>query len=118
VNGRCVVIGHNINCTYDDCEHDCDCAAGSTCACHDTAYMGPFGNTCVPGNCRVDADCGPGGYCSPATYGGCSLSGYYCHTASDQCIDDSDCLTSTAGSVCSYLAANQRWECTGMWICD
>jgi hypothetical protein len=40
---------------------------------------------------------------------------YYCHTASDLCVDDSDCSSPDAGifttSNCSYNAQDARWEC-------
>ena len=82
----------------------------------------------------MDSDCGPGGYCSPSmetcystnpeavvegrNYGGPNP--YYCHTASDLCINDSDCAPLDAGTVtnpmtstpCAYNVQNSRWECT------
>jgi hypothetical protein len=74
------------------------------------------GNTCVPGDCRVDSDCGPGGYCSPTVApNGLSLSGYYCHTPLDQCIDDTDCPTAGAPTpslgFCYYAPTTARWQC-------
>jgi hypothetical protein len=117
-NGRCVMSGGGVvdcSCTYDTCTHDTDCGAGRTCACHGSPYTFGQGNTCMPGNCRVDSDCGPGGYCSPAwDPNSCgSLGGYYCHTAADQCIDDTDCAASPNGpAVCTYSTSTKRWECT------
>jgi hypothetical protein len=70
----------------------------------------------VTGNCRVDADCGAEGYCSPSPLTaicGDSLAGYYCHTAPDLCIDDSDC----SGEGCVYSTTNSRWECVARLIC-
>ena len=83
----------------------------------------------------MDSDCGPGGYCSPSmetcyssnheaivegrNYGGPNP--YYCHTASDLCINDSDCASLDAGTAttypptytpCAYNVQNERWECT------
>ena len=120
-NGRCVPFGGGpagCFCTYDACFHDNDCT-GDTCACHGAPYMGGDGNRCVPGNCHVDADCGPGGYCSP-TYGteNCGgLSGYYCHTPTDQCVNDSDCAGS-GYSVCAYSTTDSRWECQPEVLCE
>jgi hypothetical protein len=81
--------------------------------------MGGGGSKCVSGNCHIDANCGPGGYCSPS-YGtqGCGgLAGYYCHTPTDQCIDDTDC-TDGGYSVCAYSSATNRWECQLEVLCQ
>ncbi|MEI8259396.1 MAG: hypothetical protein WCJ30_27325, partial [Deltaproteobacteria bacterium] len=104
-------------CSYDTCAHDTDCAAGETCACHGTEYV-TGGNSCMPGNCRVDGDCGAGGYCSPSqTTTGCGgLGGYYCHTATDTCVDDGDC-TGSGIQMCAYVTANHRWECVARLLC-
>ena len=126
VNGRCLNPGGgpaaDCYCSYQECMHDTDCPAGKTCACLDAPYAGGS-FTCVPGNCRVDADCGAGGYCSPSsTTGICgdSLAGYYCHTARDLCVDDSDC-PATPGSPdvpgCVYSAMDSRWECDELPVC-
>lgn len=99
--------------------HDTDCATGLTCACHGSPYTHGAGNTCVPGNCRVDADCGSGGYCSPsdAPMSCGALGGYYCHTAADQCIDDTDCPSSQGPQVCAYSTSTGRWECQMQGLC-
>lgn len=123
-NGRCnnTPTG-SCTCTYDLCLHDSDCTGGP-CACHGSAYTFPGGNECVPGNCRIDSDCGPGGYCSPSNgaYFCGGPAGYYCHTPSDLCTDDTDC--SDAGSpqmgvagLCEYAMAAQRWECQQVQLC-
>jgi hypothetical protein len=99
---------------------DVDCKPGTVCGCHGTAYAGDQGNTCVSGDCRIDSDCGVGGYCSPTlNVNSCgSLGGYYCHTAADQCIDDTDCSSSTTGpQVCAWSATTKRWECAPMPLC-
>ena len=44
---------------------------------------------------------------------------YYCHTASDLCLNDSDCASPDAGTAtypltytpCAYNVQNKRWEC-------
>jgi hypothetical protein len=74
----------------------------------------------VQGNCRVDADCGAGGYCSPAenTSSCGNLLGYYCHTASDQCLDDTDCTGGGAGAqVCTYVSSAGNWQCKTEGLC-
>jgi hypothetical protein len=123
-NGRCQQLtGLSYDycaCTYDTCTTDGDCGPGQTCACHGAPNTDGAGNTCVPGNCRVDGDCGPGGYCSPSYGGepiqGCpvagrGLQGYYCHTVSDTCLDQSDCPNPFAES-CAYSATMGFWRCT------
>jgi len=122
-NARCIPFNGGpagCQCTYDACFHDNDCT-GDTCACHGAPYMGGGGNRCVPGNCHIDSDCGPGGYCSP-TYGtqNCGeLSGYYCHTPADLCIDDSDCNGGSIGpQVCAYSTTSGRWECQQQLLCQ
>jgi hypothetical protein len=123
-NGRCIESGGGVlycSCTYDTCADDAACPTGSTCACHGSPYTGSAGNTCTPGNCRVDADCGGGaGYCSPSyDVNSCgSLAGYYCHTPDDQCVDDSDCTSSTMGpQVCAYSTTTARWQCHQQEFC-
>lgn len=123
VNGRCIEsMGGAIycRCTSDACAGDSSCPTGQTCACHGAPYTGGDGNACVPGNCRVDADCGPGGYCSPSyQVQGCGgLAGYYCHTPTDTCVDDSDCATSTSGpQVCAYSTTAGHWKCQQQSLC-
>jgi hypothetical protein len=120
LNGRCVVSGADAimcACSYDLCTSDTQCKMGGPCSCHDSAYMGGIGNTCVPGNCRVDADCEGGkGYCSPsdAQVGCGGLPSYYCHTPSDSCVNDSDC---GGGNGCVYQVKPPRWECQQILGC-
>jgi hypothetical protein len=80
--------------------------------------MNGLGNTCVQGNCRVDSDCGPG-YCSPSVdSNGCTgLVGYYCHTPSDECIDDADCSMKNGPMGCMYSTAQGRWTCQTIALC-
>jgi hypothetical protein len=71
----------------------------------------------MPGNCRVDSDCGANGYCSPTAGGGCGgVSGYYCHTAEDTCVNDSDCQMN-GPDVCEYSTGDGRWECVEEELC-
>jgi hypothetical protein len=133
-NGRCINRGGGpaapCFCTYDTCILDTDCPSGQTCACHGARYTDARGNTCMKGNCRVDADCGARGYCSPSSNTGIcgdSLAGYYCHTAADLCIDDSDCPESSVGTSgtitvgnpgCVYSTTDSRWECIIVPVCE
>jgi hypothetical protein len=121
-NGRCNESNGGAlfcSCAYDTCQHDTDCPAGQLCVCHGSEFATGDGNTCMPGNCRVDSDCGPAGYCSPnhGVGGGCgNVTGYYCHTASDQCVNDSDC-TGQGLDVCAWSETDARWECQQEGLC-
>ncbi|MEO6417903.1 MAG: hypothetical protein ABIP39_00750 [Polyangiaceae bacterium] len=116
-NGRCgPSTGNRAGnyCSYDACFVDGDCAAGEACTC------GPSGNACVPAGCRIDADCGVGGYCSPTTGGGCggaSVTGYYCHTASDECANDADCKATHLGESCAWTSTVKKWTCQPLTVC-
>lgn len=116
-NGRCGrPTGNRAGnyCSYDSCFVDADCAADEACSC------AAGGNVCVKGNCRVDSDCGVGGYCSPTIGGGCGgtgVTGYFCHTASDECANDSDCKATTLGEACSWEPTSKKWKCQQVVIC-
>src|SRR5437764_808213 len=75
----------------DECLAATACSGAEVCRCREAASDA---NACVMGNCVVDSDCGAGGYCSPSrafdriNFG---VAGYWCHTASDECVDDVDC---------------------------
>ena len=121
-NGRCVEnVGGGARicfCSYDSCAHDTDCPTGQLCVCHGSPYTAG-GNTCTGGACRVDGDCGAGGYCSPTRGGGCGgLTGYFCHSSADSCVDDADCPSDGGGpQICAYSATSKRWECTLQMLC-
>jgi hypothetical protein len=121
--GQCVAQtgATTCQCVYDSCSSDADCAQmGGPCVCASSgqgqgivAPAGGAGNVCRGGNCRLDADCGAGGYCSPSlgtcgNYGG--VTGYYCHTAADKCVDDADCAAQGGGD-CRYDSAMGHWDC-------
>lgn len=113
-NGRCIITGNGgPHCTYDACSTSADCTGANTsCACGDvdpSSY-----NVCVPSNCKVDTDCGSNGYCSPSlgscgTYGG-EYGGVYCHTANDECVNDSDCSDGGRG-FCAFDTEAAKWSC-------
>ena len=109
-NGICVdrYVGQGdftVECQYDGCMSDAECKDGP-CMCGGSATV----NKCGGGRCRVDADCG-GGYCSPSQdechWG---LSGWYCHTADDECVDDKDC-GSDFDDYCWFDPKKQHWAC-------
>ena len=133
VNGRCFPPKPEWagGCSYDECFADSSCGARTPCICR-TSSTNNSANVCdVGGNCAVDSDCGLGGYCSPSMESCASTdpnikaeasngpSPYYCHTASDLCINDSDCGPPDAATtpfpalnVCAYSTQDNRWECT------
>jgi hypothetical protein len=104
----CVATAPNSACVYDACAVDTDCPGGSVCIC---GQGGPVANECSPvGNCRVDADC-PSGYCSPSVDGCGGFNGYFCHTAKDECNDDSDCVNSGLFAKCVVDPSSAAWKC-------
>jgi hypothetical protein len=143
-SGRCFSDTHGcttVSCSYDSCSSDADCADNEACGCRMSA-MDSTPTVCVSAECRTDADCSSGGFCSPSLVGDpcvyptqalcmpgdgtCSPGpclcgdgrghGYFCHTPSDTCLDDSDCDTSNESS-CGYDRLEKRWTCTGLRIC-
>lgn len=112
-DGRCVFSAtRDPFCSYDECFEDSDCSDGGVCSCRDEFTFGS--NACLVGNCAVDADCGSCGFCSPSI-AGCQpligVTGYYCHTATDECANDSDC-TSVPGLSCIFSPPAGRWTCS------
>ncbi len=108
-NGRCLEGRGGWDCSYDGCFSDDDC--NFTCLC-EGGFRGDYNICLSSGGCNVDADCGAGNYCSP-TYGSCGnyagTVAYYCHTAEDECINDSDC---GGGSFyCAFDLVVGRWSC-------
>ena len=126
-NGRCITDNSGpvpyCACTFDACARDSSCASGSTCVCHGSAYTAGAGNSCVASNCRINADCGPAGFCSPSrdltTCDGTGVSGYFCHTPSNLCINDGDCPAAPQGpGACIYSAGPSRWQCGTVAGCE
>lgn len=118
-NGRCIPDGgpfpaNRWHCDYDRCFEDAGCGSG-VCGCgHGWAPGIRNGHQCVGGNCRTDADCQSGqGFCSPSLmFQGCSaqIAGYFCHTARDECNNNSDCGTEGEDSkACVYV--DSSWTC-------
>jgi hypothetical protein len=102
-------------CSYDQCQSDSDCAALVPCECRSSQSDGA--NLCVAGgNCATDSDCGPQGYCSPgALTDYCATPIYFCHSANDTCVDDSDCRAIVADSgilqTCNYDSQSGHFAC-------
>lgn len=118
-NGRCTGNGHDgWRCNYDGCFADGECGKGSVCACE-----GGFrsdNNVCLAEGCQVDADCGAGSWCSP-TLGSCGhyskAESYQCHTAADECTDDTDCTENGSGpfggqAYCAFDRVIGHWKCS------
>jgi hypothetical protein len=110
-NGRCeVFVPPDVSkCSYDQCFSDSDCEGGVPCSCRPSPSDNAP-NVCATGSrCNVDSDCGPGGYCSPNP--AWFAVEYHCHTANDQCVDDSDC-DGDADLFCAFDGGARLRTCT------
>jgi hypothetical protein len=125
-NGRCfspqgpIAECSPTACSYDQCQSDSDCPALVPCECRGDAQSSGA-NTCVTGgNCATDADCGPQGFCSPGAYAKfCATPIYFCHTAADTCLDDSDCPAPDASGplqTCNYDSQAHHFACGDICI--
>lgn len=104
----CVATAPSSTCVYDACSVDTDCPSSSVCIC---GQGGAVANACsVVGNCRVDADCASG-YCSPSVDSCGGFNGYFCHTAKDECNDDSGCTNSGLLAKCIVDTSSAAWKC-------
>jgi hypothetical protein len=121
LNGRCLQGSRfpspfAYECSYDECESDAGCRVGLACVCRafsqDTAA-----NFCtLGGNCLTDADCSAPGYCSLSFDKVCpwvSSWGYFCHTPSDECWTDADCVSQN----CTFNVIASRWTCSQSQPC-
>ena len=102
--------------TASNCRVDTDCGPGGFCS------PSLVGSIC---DCISEAFCTPGeASCSETDTNGVTVQvpclcsgncgrGYFCHTAKDGCIDDSDC---TDGRTCTYDLTSQSWMCAGCVI--
>lgn len=121
-NGRCVGNPHDgCSCSYDACTNDSQCASDSLCSCRQQWHYGAQGpNYCMKSNCHIDADCGAGAYCSPSFDSQCGayfgVTGWYCHTTKDECVNDSDCVGKVDGGwsapFCGYRPELDKWVCS------
>jgi hypothetical protein len=115
-NGRCMSSRVGFSCSYDACTTDADCPGDRVCDCGSalSTTNAREANRCLKSNCHVDADCGAGGYCSPSlsdcgNYSG--IMGYFCRTAKDTCVNDSDC-TDGGDGYCAWQETVARWQCS------
>jgi hypothetical protein len=131
-DGRCFPwegLVSNGGCWYDECYTDSDCPSGLPCLCRTSASDNTANLCAFGGNCVLDSDCGPGGFCSPSSYcddwpvPGWPGFAYYCHTAADTCINDTDCAAVDAGEgcpitpFCMYDGQAQHWTCNTYRCC-
>jgi hypothetical protein len=104
-------------CRRDQCLVDSDCPSGTLCLCGADAGGGDIirSNVCIPANCRLDSDCGANEYCSPSR-GYCgAVSGFYCHSSRDTCVDvTTDCAC--GGNACVYAPTVGHFVC-GTNVC-
>jgi hypothetical protein len=134
INGRCICQyppddagAPYPRCAYDQCGSDNDCS-GQVCGCGVVEDTGDASATqalfvqyaCVPGQCHADSDCGDGGYCSPSL----SLCGFVaefaCHTAQDECVNNSDCAAEPLDggvAACVYKDGLGYWTCSQIYAC-
>jgi hypothetical protein len=127
-DGRCMQVNGACGCIYDACRTDADCGASSDCDCDPeprSRVPNPVTAVCVASNCRSDADCGPHGFCSPSKseqdFCGPIVTGWFCHTAQDDCGIDADCTSSGCGrslQACTYAPELGHWACTDIGICS
>jgi hypothetical protein len=120
--GKCLAENGGYFCNYDACTSDGDCSNGgvSVCSCQGQTFgyaHQSAGNTCISANCHTDADCGAGLFCSPTVDSGCGsfygVTGFYCHTCQDTCVNDSDCpaTTTTPAGYCAFDPSVGHWAC-------
>ncbi len=123
-NGRCTGNPHDgWQCTYDLCQADADCKGGQG-LCECGGGFRSDNDVCLDTGCHVDADCVPTsaacgtGFCSPSL-GSCGhygkAVGYFCHTAKDECTNDSDCAGEGQFGMapyCKYEPSVGHWKCS------
>lgn len=116
INGRCLRStggALTFSCSYDECFVDGECGASEVCRCREAPSDA---NVCVSGNCVLDADCGAGGYCSPSRGFdriNLGVSGFWCHTAMDECVDDADCTVDAGPTAnCTWFPDRDHWACS------
>lgn len=110
---------HLGKCRVDQCLTDSECATGMACGCAtDFGGNAIHTNLCLVSGCRVDADCGAGSTCSPSHSTFCgSLTGFYCHAATDTCTTDADCCGDSTRPACRYQPALGHWACDARGFC-
>lgn len=123
LNGRCfmgngLISAPRLQCSYDACLSDGDCAQGFVCTCQPRGPLdqGFVGHQCVAANCATDTDC-LAGCCAPSR-AFCSTeakTGFFCRTNLDQCQTDADCVAdggvSPHDGFCAFNPSLERWVC-------
>ncbi len=105
-------------CNDDACHVDRDCGDGGVCLCGSASSSATLAtpNVCLSaGNCRLDSDCSPVHYCSPSSVGCGTTFAYYCHTAHDDCSNDTDCRQD---QLCLYAPSAGKWSCFTAGTCN
>jgi hypothetical protein len=97
-------------CGYDQCLVDSDCPSNQLCVCGNM-LRGGLGSECVPAACHTDADCGAGNYCvvSPGYCG--DITGYYCTSNRDTCVDPTRDCAACGGNSCVYTPQVGHFTC-------
>lgn len=111
-NGRCLRVSNHgshgpsleaTRCSYDVCFADGDCGPREVCQCDGRAASAVGdGHLCVSGDCASDSDCGAGRYCRR------SGRGRFCHSADDECVEETVCVEGTA---CQRDPRMGRYRC-------
>lgn len=101
--------------TDSNCRVDADCGVGGFCS---PSLVGSVCQCTSESFCRPDAggscsEIGPDGVAKavPCSCDGNCGHGYFCHTAKDTCVNDSDCAT---GTTCNFDLTSKAWMCTGV----
>jgi hypothetical protein len=100
----------NVCATASNCRVDADCGAAGFCSpslvnnpcqCFSESFCAPGSSGCTAtgvDGATKQVRCSCGGNCGH---------GYFCHTPTDSCLDDSDC----AGGICTFDLNSQVWLC-------
>ena len=104
--------------TVDACTTDDQCGDRRVCSCFSANNPRTGGNVCsAPGQCKVDGDCPAGRVCTASYTLTCAQPFaviYACHSADDDCNNDSEC-TSPSGrgvtNLCTFRPERGTWGC-------
>ena len=126
-DGRCQAVYNSMacGCSYDTCDIDDVCGDNAVCLCRTTDTPSSANHCLTAGNCRVDSECGAGGYCSPSLLVGDTCNqdniAYFCHSAQDQCVQDSQCVAAIGQPAqgCLFSPHGEGyWACFPFSGCD
>lgn len=121
--GACHLFDSGCDCAYP-CAVDSDCGTDAVCLCasgrelNEQTYPVIDVSQCVTSNCNSDEDCG--GFLCAASRDICRyrVLGLFCHSESDECLSDLDCIDLGQGDRCSYDNGGQRWVCSDYSLCE